>query len=166
VNIPKDSFVGLLLLALAAGYYWLTRDIPASSLSDEVGADGLPKVLAVALASISLLIFGKGLIAARSSKTIAVKAVVGEDENEHASFTRAIGFVMIGVGYMLLAPLLGFAVGIAGLIVAVAVYERQSLTPKLFAVAAAGGFGFWLVFVRFLGAEQPASALLALFVKS
>jgi putative tricarboxylic transport membrane protein len=162
VTIPKDSVAGFLLLALAAGYWWLTLAIPSSSLSDEVGADGLPKVLAATLGIVACLLIGKGRIAIRSP------AQMKDDEEaaEHAPLPRALGFLAIGIGYMVVAPLTGFAVGIAALIVAVAVYEREHFSVKLLAVAVGAGIGFWLLFVRFLGTEQPFSALLAILTKS
>ncbi len=161
--IHKDSIAGLLLLALSAGYYFMTQNIPSSSLSDEVGADGMPKLLAVALAIVACMLFAKGMIA--SWKIVAI-AEVDSDTPEHARIGRAMGFAALGVGYMVVAPLVGFAAGIAVIVVAVALYEREPLSPKLLGVAIAGGVGFWLVFVRFLGTEQPASALLAFLMKS
>jgi putative tricarboxylic transport membrane protein len=162
VRVPKDCIAGCLLLALAAGYWWLTRFIPESSLSDEVGADGLPKLLAAVLAVVACLLVGKSLISLQR----AVPVAVGDDETqEQAPLPRALGFAAIGVGYMLLAPLVGFPVGIAALVIAVALYEREAPSIKLVAVAAGGGIGFWLVFVRFLGTEQPLSSLLAMLLK-
>jgi putative tricarboxylic transport membrane protein len=163
VTFPKESISGLLLLALAAGYWWLSRAIPESSLSDEVGADGLPRLLALALAVVACLLVGKGLMAARIPAPVES---ADDDTPENAPLPRALGFAAIGVGYMLVAPLLGFSVGIAALIVAVAVYEREALSPRLLAVAIGAGLGFWLVFVRFLGTEQPTSSLLAMLMKA
>ncbi len=162
MTAAKDGIAGCLLLALAAGYWWLTRAIPESSLSDEVGAGGLPKLLGAALAGVAGLLIGKSLIALRR---VAPPPVDDEEAQEKAPLLRALGFAAIGVGYMFLAPLVGFPVGIAALVIAVALYEREDLSLKLVAVAAGGGFGFWLVFVRFLGTEQPTSSLLAMFVK-
>jgi putative tricarboxylic transport membrane protein len=78
---------------------------------------------------------------------------------------RALGFVIIGVGYMFIAPLVGFALGIAALIIAVALYEKEPVSLKLVTVALVAGACFWLLFVRFLGAEQPVSSILASFMK-
>jgi putative tricarboxylic transport membrane protein len=150
----RDIITGALLLLLAAGYWRMTGLIPSSSLSDEVGADGLPRLLAAALAVIALLIMAKGLLSA--------KAVAAPDGEPRASIPRALGFVAIGAGYMLLAPWIGFAAGIAALVVAVAAYEGERLSAKLVAVAVAGGIGFWLVFVGGLGTEQPAAKLVAM----
>jgi putative tricarboxylic transport membrane protein len=152
--IRRDAISGALLLLLAAGYWRLSSAIPESSLSDEVGADGLPRVLAAALAVVALLLIGKALLGRQPAPAAAAP------EGEHAGLPRALGFVAIGIGYMLVAPLVGFAVGVAALIVAVALYEGERPSPKLLAVAAAGGVGFWAVFVRLLGTEQPAALLL------
>ncbi len=61
---------------------------------------------------------------------------------------------------MIVAPAVGYAIGLALLIVAVALYERERLSLRLVGVAAAGGVGFWLIFVKLLGTEQPVSWLL------
>jgi putative tricarboxylic transport membrane protein len=153
----KDTIAGLLLLALAGAYAVATRRIPDSSLSDAVGAAGLPNVLAAALAILAAMLAGKGLLAARR---VAAPAVAADDGDERSTVARALGFVLIGIGYMVVAPWTGYAVGIAVLVVAVALYERARLSPLLLAVAAGGGLGFWLIFVRLLGTEQPVSRLL------
>jgi putative tricarboxylic transport membrane protein len=155
--VRKDVITGALLLLLAGGYHWLTLFIPSSALSDEVGADGLPRLLASALAIIAVLIMAKGILTPK-----AAAAPSSDDAQAHASIPRALGFVAIGAGYMMLAPWVGFAMGIAALVMAVALYEGERLSPKLFAIAVAGGVGFWLVFVAGLGTEQPAAKLLAM----
>ncbi len=150
----KDTIAGLLLLGLTGAYFIATRAIPESSLSDAVGPTGLPYVLAAALAILAAMLTVKGLVAARAA------AAPDEDGGERSTPIRALGFVAIGVGYMIVAPLTGYAIGLALLIVAVALYERERLSLRLVAVAAGGGIGFWLIFVRLLGTEQPVSWLL------
>ncbi len=61
----KDILSGGLLLAGAGVYWWATTQIPESSLSDEVGAQGLPRILALLLVAVALLIVARGLLAAR-----------------------------------------------------------------------------------------------------
>ena len=153
----KDTIAGLLLLALAGAYLLATRGIPDSSLSDAVGATGLPYVLAAALAILAAMLTVKGLLAARAAAT---PVPVEEEAEERATLPRALGFVGIGIGYMIVAPAVGYAIGLALLIVAVALYERERLSLRLVGVAAAGGIGFWLIFVKLLGTEQPVSRLL------
>jgi putative tricarboxylic transport membrane protein len=156
--LHRDTIAGLLLMALATAYAIATRSIPDSSLSDAVGATGLPNVLAAALAILAAILVAKGVMAARLPPAGAPALEDGEEPP--AGILRALGFVVIGVGYMIVAPLTGYAVGIAALVIAVALYERQRASWLLFAVAAGGGIGFWLIFVRLLGTEQPVSRLL------
>lgn len=157
----RDIVAGGLLLALAVGYYALTKRIAASSLSDEVGPEGLPTLLAAALAIVAVLLVGKALLASRRVVPAAPAAApaASEDGDERATFPRALGFAAIGVGYMLVAPWVGFALGVALLILAVAIYEGERFSARLALVAAACGVGFWLVFARLLGVEQPVSPL-------
>ncbi len=153
----KDTIAGLLLLALAGAYVLATRTIPDSSLSDAVGATGLPYVLAIALVILAAMLTVKGLLAARAA---AALVPAGDEAEERSTPLRALGFVAIGIGYMIVAPAVGYAVGLALLIVAIALYERERLSLRLLGVAAAGGIGFWLIFVKLLGTEQPVSWLL------
>ncbi len=151
----RDAIAGALLLALAGGYHALTQRIPASSLSDAVGPDGLPKLLAAALAVVAAALIVKGLWLGRAPAAAPAPA----DDEAPATLPRALGFLAIGVGYMLVAPFTGYAIGLALVIAAVALYERAVPGPMLLAVAVAGGAGFWLVFVKLLGVEQPVSRL-------
>ena len=52
--MKKDLAAGIALLCLSAGYAWMTRRIPMSSLSDGVGPQGLPNLLAIALAIVAV----------------------------------------------------------------------------------------------------------------
>ncbi|MGL4242161.1 MAG: tripartite tricarboxylate transporter TctB family protein [Beijerinckiaceae bacterium] len=153
----KDAIAGALLIALAAGYHAATLRIPVSSLSDGVGPDGLPRLLAAALALVGAALFVKGLWFGRATEKPAAS---DPDDEAPASLPRALGFIAIGVGYMLIAPWTGYAVGIALVIAAVALYERAPPSPLMLAVSAGGGLGFWLIFVKLLGVEQPLSRLL------
>ena len=72
---------------------------------------------------------------------------------------RALGLLAIAAGYVVLAPLVGYAVALALLIASVAAYEGMTLSWRLAAVAAGGAVVFWLLFVQLLGVEQPQSWL-------
>src|SRR5262245_25442527 len=111
----KDVASGIVLLALAGAYHLATRQIPRSSLSDEVGADGLPHLLTAALVVVAGAITIRGLLAARRPQPAAPAR--DSDAPQQAALPRALGFLAIGVGYMLVAPLVGYAAGIAVLIV-------------------------------------------------
>jgi putative tricarboxylic transport membrane protein len=147
----KDVISGLALFGVAGAYYWAMRRIPESSLSDEVGAQGLPTILAVLLTGLALLIVARGL-AVRRRPQLAAAA-----DDETAPPSRALGFLAIAAGYVLVAPLVGFGPALALLIAAIAIYEGMQPSWRVAVVAAGGAFAFWLLFVHILGVEQPRS---------
>lgn len=145
--------VGLMALAIAGVYYYLTTDIPRSLLSDEVGADGLPKLYAVALGLLGLLSIARWWTArARAPDTGAPAAPV-------AHHARAIGLLVLGAAYLVLIGGLGYLVTIALLIAAVALYSGAAFDVKLLLTSAGGGIVFWLVFVKLFGMPLPAGAI-------
>ena len=152
----KDVLGGTILLALAGAYYWATLQIPDSSLADEVGAQGLPRILALVLAGVAALIVMRGVLARKET----VGAAADSDDDKDALPRRALGLLAIASGYVVLAPLVGYAVALAVLIAAVAVYEGVALSWRVAAVAAGGAIVFWVLFVQLLGVEQPQSWLL------
>jgi hypothetical protein len=152
----RDVLSGAILLAVAGAYYWATLQIPESSLSDEVGAQGLPKILAALLAALALLIIVRGLAMERK-RQLAVRSDTLEEGT--SSPGRALGFLAIAAGYVIVAPVVGFAPALALLIAAVAIYEGMRPSWRLGLVAIAGAVAFWLLFVQLLGVEQPASLL-------
>ncbi|MHB2169055.1 tripartite tricarboxylate transporter TctB family protein [Alsobacter sp. R-9] len=155
----RDVAAGGVLLVVAGLYYWQTRQIQQSSLSDDVGPEGLPLVLAAALALVAAAIAVKGVVLALRARALPVAGAPVDDEDAPASLPRALGFLAIGVGYILLAPYTGFAIGIALLVATVALYEGIRPDWRLAAVAVGAGLFFWVVFVKFLGTEQPVGLL-------
>ncbi|MCB4770131.1 tripartite tricarboxylate transporter TctB family protein [Ancylobacter sp. Lp-2] len=150
----KDTWSGVVLLAVAGAYYWATGAIPDSTLEDEVGAVGLPHVLAAALAVLGLVLLVRGALAART------EAAGGpEDEERDARLPRALGFLALGAAYVLLLPYVGYFIAVALLIGSVTLYEgapRRWTVP----VAALGGAAlYWAVFVKLLGVSQPVGTL-------
>ena len=150
----KDVVSGIILLVVTALYYAATLQIPESSLSDEVGAQGMPLILAVLLGLLGVLVTARGLILRR--KPVLAAEVRSDDEDE-APPRRALGFLAIAAGYVIVAPLVGFAPALALLIAAIAIYEGAVPSWRTALVAIAGALGFWLLFVRLLGVEQPQS---------
>jgi hypothetical protein len=152
--INKDVLSGIILLGVAALYYAATLQIPESSLSDEVGARGMPGILGALLAGLGLLIAARGVIMGR--KPVPVTEVRADDESE-APPRRALGFLAIAAGYVIVAPLVGFGPALALLIAAIALYEGAVPSWRMALVAVAGALAFWLLFVQLLGVEQPRS---------
>ena len=129
-------------LALAAAYWWAANELPKSMLSDAVGADGVPKTLALALAALSIL--------------VGLRALLRKDEAAPgAGSARALGIAVLGFLYVLLAPYVGYVVAITLLAAAAALYygAPRKWTVGAFALGTAGVL--WLVFGAMLGIALP-----------
>ncbi len=59
----KDLLSGAVLLAVAGAHYTWSTQIADSTLSDEIGADGLPKMLAIILGILAVCLIGRALLA-------------------------------------------------------------------------------------------------------
>ncbi len=151
----KDLLSGLVLLLIAALYYAATGSIADSTLSDEVGATGLPRVLTYMLAGLGGLLVVRSLVAARAAGR--PKADAGEEGD--ARLPRAVGFLLFGAAYVLILPFLGYIVSIALLIGAIAFFERAERAWAVPVTAVGGAVLYWAIFVKLLGVNQPAGSV-------
>jgi hypothetical protein len=124
-------------------------------LSDAFGADGLPKGLALALAAVSTLIAVRAIQAHRKAKQVSGPRFVRVSD-PHYLHLRALGVAVIGFGYVVLAPWIGFVPAVALLIGTTAVYYGAKPSVAVFAMSIGGGVVLWLVFARMLGVSMPA----------
>lgn len=155
----KDLLSGVVLLAVAGTYYMWSTQIADSTLSDEIGADGLPKVLSVALAILAICLIGRALLAVRL-RPAAATGNAGEEEDENAPLSRALGFLLFGAAYILLLPFVGYIAATALLIGAIALYEGAPRGSWIVpAAAVGGGMLYWAVFVKLLGVNQPMGSI-------
>ena len=151
----KDLLSGLVLLAIAGLYYWATGLIADSTLSDEVGAGGLPGALAYALAGLATLLIVRSFALARAARAPRSE----EDLRQDGRPLRAIGLLLFGAAYVLLIPWLGYVVSVALLIAGIALYEGARRNWVLPAVAIGGALVYWAIFVKLLGVNQHAGSL-------
>jgi putative tricarboxylic transport membrane protein len=151
----KDAASGPVLLLIAALYYAATGSIADSTLSDEVGATGLPHVLTWALAGLGLLLVVRSLVAARPTTQPKVEA----DGEKDARLPRAIGFLLFGAAYVFVLPFLGYLVSTALLIGAIAIFERAERRWVVPVTAIGGAVLYWAVFVKLLGVNQPTGSI-------
>jgi putative tricarboxylic transport membrane protein len=146
-----DLILSAAMLALAAGYATLAGRIPTSLLSDAVGAGGLPRLFALLLALLALLLAGRALLV-REPGGLALRAHV-----------RPFGIVALGAVYIALAPLLGYVFALALLIAAAIAHFGARAPVTIAANAVAGAVLLWLVFAKMLGIAMPAGAWARLF---
>ena len=140
----RDELVGAgALLALAVGYFALAGRIRTSLLSDAVGADGLPKLLAIALGALALMAAARAKLARG-------------DGLRFADHLRPLAIAAIGFAYVALAPLLGYVPALALLIAAAIVHFGARAKAMIAANAIVGALALWLIFARLLGIAMPA----------
>lgn len=137
--------------ALAIATWIGASRLQRSLLSDEFGADGLPRGLAIGLALTATLIAARALWRHHRSRVTADDEGLGL-AREHL---RALGIVALGFGYILLAPFVGYVPAAILLIVATAWYYGARLTPTLAVVAIAGAIVLWWVFAKMLSVSMP-----------
>src|SRR5215208_5039687 len=146
----KDLLSGLVLLLIAALYHRATGAIADSTLSDEVGATGLPRVLAYALAGLGLLLVARSLVATRRAS---------DPDSQDARLPRAVGLLLFGAAYVAVLPFLGYLVSVALLIAAVTLFERAERPWAAPIVAIGGAALYWAIFVKLLGVRQPVGSV-------
>lgn len=151
--MSRDTAVGLGLLLLA-GLYWLGADqIRVSRLEGIVGAQAVPKGLAISLAILSALLIAQDLWRTRR----AAAAPRGE-EREGAgteAHLRAAGMLLIGVGYLLVVNAIGYVPAVALLVLATARFMGRPWSAELILLSLGGALLYYLLFVRLLGIPLP-----------
>jgi putative tricarboxylic transport membrane protein len=158
--MPRDAAFGLLMLAIAVGYYWLAAAISASTLDDAVGPQGLPKIYAVILAALSMILIVRSWIPRRVREDPAAGP---KTKDRRPKTTRIAGMLLIGVLYIALAPTLGYMLSVALLLLATAYYQGGIINRQVVLVSASGAVFLWLLFVAFLGIAQPSGVWTSLF---
>ena len=149
--MTRDSGIALGLLALAV-LYWLGADqIKVSRLEGVVGAQAVPKGLAVSLAILSVLLVAQDLWRARR---IAPAADAAPDTGIDAHL-RALGMLVIGAAYLLVVATIGYLPAMALLLLATAHYVGRPWSAGLIAVALGGAGLYYVIFVRLLGIPLP-----------
>jgi len=149
----RDLVFGSATLALAAIYYALTVTIPQSDLADPIGPQGLPKIYAVVLAVLSIVLI------ARSTRRPANPEPTNPEPlipNPRSPIPRVIGMLLIGVGYIVVLPWLGYLLSVAALIAATTYFQGGSINRRSILVAISGALCFWVLFIWLLRIQYPA----------
>ena len=149
MRLSRDTMLGIAAVALAGAYWHEATGIQRSLLSDEVGADGVPRLLAAGMAVSGLALALRGVLA---------RAPAGGDELPPGAHLRAAGLLAILALYLAALPVAGYAASIAGLLAAVAAYAGAPRGVAMAATAVAGAVAFWAMFVLLLGVPMPRGA--------
>ena len=155
----RGNLVIAVLLLVFAVVVWFAADaIPKSRLGGTVGADGLPKLLAVALGVLSLVLIVQTLSFGRA-RVVVADGNPSRERGESVAWRehlRAFGMIVVGIGYLVIVPYAGYLVAVALLLLIVALYNGKRPSPGLFLFMAAGAVGFYVLFVLILDVPLPA----------
>ncbi len=149
--MQRDLVGAVALLAIAVAYYVLARNLDATALADEVGPAGLPLIYATLLAVLAVMLGVSALV----SRTQAVSAPRDEPRPSRR-LRRAAGVLAIGVGYLVVAPVIGYPFAVALAIAAMALHEGERPSLRLALVACAGAAVLYWLFDFVLGVAMPA----------
>jgi len=159
--VSRDTGVALGLLVLA-GLYWLGADqIRVSRLEGIVGAQAVPKSLAVALALLATLLIAQDLWRTRRAAAAAGGGEPAGGRTE--AHLRAAGMLLIGMAYLVVVGTLGYLPAIALLVLAAARYMGRPWSAELVLLAAGMALFYYLIFARVLGIPLPAGVWPALW---
>lgn len=147
--MSRDLICAALGLALACAYYAAADALPHSLLADNVGADGVPKLLAVLLALLSIAIGARSALA----RPLAEGAHGGGVAPRR--HLRAFGVAAIGTAYIAVVPVLGFAPALALLLLAAMLHYGAAPRLPVLLYASGGAAILWAVFALGLRLAMP-----------
>jgi hypothetical protein len=159
----KEIASSIFMLALAVAF-WVGADaIPVSPLEGQVGAAGFPKLLALSLGGLALIRLAQNLLTARRAggrSSPAASTATADDASHSADaawrqHARAAGMLGLGIGYILVLPILGYVLSIGLLIAAVALYSRRRPSLGLAVVVIVGAGLLHVMFVWLLQVPMP-----------
>jgi hypothetical protein len=154
MRLQSDAVLGFGAIGLAVAYAAAADRILESLLSDAVGARGVPRVLAVALAAVGVLLVLRTRLWTANA--------VGAANDRSASPTphvKAFGLLLGLAVYVALVPHLGYPIAMTILIAGVAVYGGADFGWTTVVTAVAGAAILWIVFTAILGISMPLGFL-------
>ncbi len=150
MRLSRDTGLGVLAVIVAGAYYAEAMTIQQSLLADAVGADGVPRMLAVGMGLTGFVLAGRSVLR---------PAAVSDDDPPMSAHLRAAGLLAILVVYLLAVPVAGYPLSVAALIAAVAVYAGARIDATLAVTAVGGAAAFWFMFKWLLGIQLPVGML-------
>ena len=134
----KDLIGAGIALALAGAYWIGATHIHKSSLIGKgVGADALPRGLAVALAVLSVILIAQNVMQRRKGSlpedARASPEKLAEARHKHL---RALGMFVIGLAFLLVVGFTGYIPAIFAMICLTAVYNGRPMSWRIAGIAA------------------------------
>jgi putative tricarboxylic transport membrane protein len=157
----RDFVGGIGTMVIGLAYYIYAAQIRSSALDDSVGPAGLPKVYGMIMIGLGLVIAAGAILKVLRTRSVGLP-VKSEWTGQGTKILLASGLLLIGIVYLLLVPLIGYALGIALLIFATAFYQGAPRSWRLIAIPVGGAIVLWCIFVLLLDVSMPSGSLLPL----
>lgn len=155
-SLRKD-LIGAGIALVLAGAYWLgALRIPHSSLIGKgVGADALPRRLAIALAALAVLLVVQTLWQHRRAEAPPAPADPAASAQARRRHLRAFGMLMIGVVFLLIVEYVGYVPAIFLMICATAIYNGRPMSWRIVGLSALLTSVFYVLFDMILKIPMP-----------
>ena len=153
----KDLIGAGIALALAVAYWIGATHIHKSSLIGKgVGADALPRGLAIALAVLAVILIAQNLLqrvkGPLSEDAPATPEKLAEAKHKHL---RAAGMFLIGLAFLLVVGYVGYIPAMFTMICVTAVYNGRPMSWRIAAIAAVLTAIFYIMFDLILHIPMP-----------
>ena len=157
IDVTRTLIGGIATTVISLVYLYFALQIRVSALADSTGAGGVPKVFGMLGIALGLILCLQALLLQTAKERAADRP-----EGSYPIF-RAAGLLLVGIGYLLIVPYLGYIPSIALLIISVAAYQGVGATPRLLIIGVAGAIALWATFAGLLGIPMPAGMIASLF---
>jgi hypothetical protein len=134
----RKDLIGAGLALVIAGSYWIgaTHIHKSSLIGKGVGADALPRSLAIALAILAIILIAQNIIQRRRGllpeDAPASAEELAEARHKHL---RAAGMFLIGLAFLLVVGYVGYIPAIFAMICVTAVYNGRPMSWRIAGVA-------------------------------
>jgi putative tricarboxylic transport membrane protein len=154
----KDLIGAGIALALAGAYWIGATHIHKSSLIGKgVGADALPRGLAITLAVLAVILIAQNLIQRRKGQVPedapASPEKLAEARRKHL---RAAGMFLIGLAFLLIVGYVGYIPAIFAMICVTAVYNGRPMSWRIAGIAAVLTAALYALFDLVLHIPMPS----------
>ncbi|WP_341214322.1 tripartite tricarboxylate transporter TctB family protein [uncultured Limimaricola sp.] len=159
MQMSRDLVGGLGTSIIGTVYYYYASQLRVSALDDSFGPAGLPKTYGLIMIVLGLAIATDSLLRARRNRAAGI-APQAQWTGQGQKILRAAGLLCIGIAYLLLVNWAGYAISIALLLMATALYRGAPPSWRVLAVSVGGAAALWGIFVLLLGVSMPSGVLL------
>jgi hypothetical protein len=155
----RRDLIGAGIALVLAGAYWIgaTHIHKSSLIGKGVGADALPRGLAIALAVLAVILILQNVIQRRKGPlpedAPATPRELAEARRKHL---RAAGMFLIGVAFLLVVGYVGYIPATFAMVCVTAVYSGRPMSWRIAGIAAVVTAVLYILFDLILDIPMPS----------